>query len=1005
MGVVQSRLLLDQEPPSSLHDRVAEEFDVIRPFPVDSSGRLSRSFLIQLDGVKSVVKAIWVSTETKEGRDEQWLQDQVKTLQQLKQASIPCVATFSQWRLLPSTTTARVAYAMRPHCYTVLADRLLSRPWLLEVEKLVLTHQLLTALAQLHAAGCVHGSVTTHNIGLSADGTRLLLLDVASTLRDAAFPDNDPSIYHRWCTRCTAAPERFFAPPVAPGFTITPAMDLFSAGCVIAEIFVGGDAAAMEWGDWMSLREAHSTPQFLFKIESSAVRAAVKHMLGQSRWTEARLYLERLPAVPACLLVDSSTAATHPDARLAAAVEAYPVVLRECLGLADTPKQVFFETLLGSRTKHDITKSAAESSPPAADTCIAPTEEDVAFEKVQALLKGLEIKEERKESEARKSHQSDYLAVYLQRILANIRHAQRVSSKLVGLQLIQAVSSYTSDPVRLERIVPVLVSMLSDVDAQVRAVAVTVLTAVVDPVEQFAPSDSKLFPEYIFKRVGILASDPSWLVRTAFSKCLANLANSALKFCNVSHAVRLHEAVASARDSEEPSKSAFAADVADLLEPAPESSSTKTSGTTTPSSLLIPGHYQAELNQLFEFVSRWVVQITTDSSSVWPKRALLSECSRLCIFFGFDHIVTFLLPQLLTFFSVKELRADLFHHLPELCQAIGRAATEEYVLAIVEIGLVDDSDLVVAACLQCLSRLVELGLVISRRWQTYCALLVHPSEAVRDPAIAVFSSLCRSAGSPDTEVYFVPMLCPFLRFQPTVSTVLNTPNGMRRIVKQAWEQKKWNQYVSELVAGERNRSAGTWTSIGVVSESGNGSSDNDKDEIPISSEQQEESCVRLYLKQLARHSVPSRTEQQHGRSLATGIEGSLKLAQSIMFPRQNGRYQKAWLPNWYAQHSNREKDPVQQKLSTETCIRSVSALGSVYGYVKVDWLRDFSHVFLADSRLWELQALDQMMNRSVARGRHNLVLIANRRLLNHFSAGSGMQRQRWNQTSLIRACW
>lgn len=132
----------------------------------------------------------------------------------------------------------------------------------------------------------------------------------------------------------------------------------------------------------------------------------------------------------------------------------------------------------------------------------------------------------------------------------------------------------------------------------------------------------------------------------------------------------------------------------------------------------------------------------------------------------------------------------------------------------------------------------------------------------------------------------------------------------------------------EGVAGQRNRSVGPWTSIGVVGEGGGDADAATKDDIPISSEQQEESRVKSYLRLLAQHSMPAPNQKYDRGHLA--IEGSLKLAQSIMFPRQNGRYKKSWLPAWYSQ----QRDKYGQapgNASTETCIRSVSALGNVYG--------------------------------------------------------------------------
>eukprot|EP01083_Nonionella_stella_P033181 90837_1 len=85
---------------------------------------------------------------------------------------------------------------------------------------------------------------------------------------------------------------------------------------------------------------------------------------------------------------------------------------------------------------------------------------------------------------------SDALIIFVQLVLSTIRHTQRPSSKLVGLQLLGRISKYSTDEVRLQRIVPTIVSILHDTDATVRAMTITVLTSVLALIEHFPPSDA-----------------------------------------------------------------------------------------------------------------------------------------------------------------------------------------------------------------------------------------------------------------------------------------------------------------------------------------------------------------------------------------------------------------------------------------------------------------------------------------------------------------------------------
>jgi phosphoinositide-3-kinase regulatory subunit 4 len=259
------------------------------------------------------------------------------------------------------------------------------------------------------------------------------------------------------------------------------------------------------------------------------------------------------------------------------------------------------------------------------------------------------------------------------------------------------------------------------------------LTSTISIVESFPPSDSKIFPQYIFKRVAHLVTDPSLVVRLAFARCVAVLAETAHRFLDISHAVRLYEAVGggsgggnSTNDGRKgASDNVFGDDVAKLLDASGGEASNPKSLKKMHSSIsdigeagktLISSTYNSELSALHETVSRWVVHITTDLSehSSPAKRALLADMARLCNFFGLDGVMAFILPQVLSFLNDRkdwQLRATLFEHLQSVCQFIGRAATEHFVLPILETALFDQKEVVISRALQCLSELLCAGLL------------------------------------------------------------------------------------------------------------------------------------------------------------------------------------------------------------------------------------------------------------------------------------------------------
>lgn len=579
---------------------------------------------------------------------------------------------------------------------------------------------------------------------------------------------------------------------------LTPAMDIFSAGCVIMETFLNGERA-FDLGELMEYRKRQSSQtlqQKLNKIEFSALRAACKHMLSldPAQRLSAREYLDRLEAselVPqsfvtlAELIQEVTNNKTlAPDARMAKAAAYYGTVIYETMGVDDVPGKAYFQKVLGRKTvaqmglSNDETFGSKEVQPAISNTTTTTTqqqeekkesEQDMLVAETEALLKklealsfdedevmdavttndntttasssgtqsvGLHVTARPKVKRSQMSKSS--LLVYLQLVLSTVRHVQRPATKLVALQLMDRVGKYSTDEARLQRIVPVTVSLLHDQDPLVRASAIQVLTSTISVVETFPPSDSKVFPQYIFKRVAHLVTDPSLVVRLAFARSVALLAETAHRFLDVSHAVRLYEAVGGesntgGKPNEMPTttNTVFGDDVARLLD--------ETSGMThqgNPKSMkkvdssiesiasdiggagktLISSTYNSELGALHETVSRWVVHITTDLSdhSSPAKRALLSDMARLCNFFGLDGVMAFILPQILSFLNDRkdwQLRATLFDHLQAVCQFIGRAATEHFVLPILETALVDSEEVVISRALHCLSELLRMGLL------------------------------------------------------------------------------------------------------------------------------------------------------------------------------------------------------------------------------------------------------------------------------------------------------
>ena len=204
---------------------------------------------------------------------------------------------------------------------------------------------------------------------------------------------------------------------------------------------------------------------------------------------------------------------------------------------------------------------------------------------------------------------------------------------------------------------------------------------------------------------------------------------------------------------------------------------------------LIKSTYDSDLLTLHQTISQWVVHIVTDSSdaSSPPKKALVKNLACLCNFFGHYGVMKFVLPQILTFLNDKsdwQLRAALCQHLPSACAVVGRAATELIVIPCIETALVDEEDSVISCALLCLKSLVEMGLVTRATLlgphclpsseegglgtiEKCAPLILHYCHGIRHSAISFIHGAWKSLGFPDNEVFLLPLLRPFFRYDPS----------------------------------------------------------------------------------------------------------------------------------------------------------------------------------------------------------------------------------------------
>jgi phosphoinositide-3-kinase regulatory subunit 4 len=364
------------------------------------------------------------------------------------------------------------------------------------------------------------------------------------------------------------------------------------------------------------------------------------------------------------------------------------------------------------------------------------------------------------------------LLLPVQIICSSFRHLRCVQSKMVSLMILVRFGLRCTDEVILQRIVPTLIFAINDTVASIRAMSVRALRVLLAAVKQVTTVDSQIFSNYIFPAINNrVLKDPDAIVRVAFAESIGRLAETAKRFLDQTHLAVQSKSINSAVEEGEKGtpgeleeKSADAGNVVEFP-------------------------YDAKLKSLHDQIKGWINELVFDSGGrnvtgkenprndrSWQntcsvvKRVLMVDILRLCIFFGQESTIDVLLQYLLTFLNDQdwELRYAFCAKIPTVCAFVGPTVSTECILPCIENALADVEERVVARAIQCLTTLLQMGLlskfVIVDIVTFVTPLLLHPLAAIRNAALQFCVAATSSLGQLDSLVFIHPKLKPVLRY-------------------------------------------------------------------------------------------------------------------------------------------------------------------------------------------------------------------------------------------------
>ncbi|KAG8768849.1 Serine/threonine-protein kinase [Ceratobasidium sp. 428] len=713
-----------------------------------------------------------------------------------KLMGIPNVHTYQAF-----VESDKAGYVIRQWLASNLYDRVSTRPFLSVIEKKWFAFQLLCGMKDAHSKGVPHGDIKSENV-LVTSYNWIYITDFASS-KPTFLPEDDPSDFALFFDSsgrrtCYIAPERFYAASSEIAAQkaererqsrrdgdVTEAMDVFSMGCVIAELFTEG-TPTFTLSQLYKYRAGEINPEsHLVGLEDSGVKSLVVSMIsldptarptfkaalescqgsvfpesfysflheyvsGVNEITSSSIFTSK-PAPPPNPLEAPSGGATPTIPPPVGPTPTPSTVGAAPQSVGQNPGATTYESMLPNESDARIDRLWNDFAMLEPYLLVLPDEEesgkrpDNAAGRTRALpfqdILPVELSIPKRTSKLqgdllpnqRAASEDGPALIVLSLVCANIRNCTIPSSKLRTLDLLLALAVYLTDEAKLDRLVPYVVDLLHDEAAVVRAASVRTLTQVLMLVAVITPSNASIFPEYIFPNVRHLATDPDESVRCMFAQCIAPLAEAATKYLELSQALKAHGTFK-------------LSDVQDTDE------------------MVFEMSHEASLQDLHSAVQDILVTALVDPSST-VKRAVLHNISSLCGFFGRQKTNDILLSHMITYLNGRDwlLRYAFFESIVGVATRVGARSLEEYILPLMIQALSDVEETVVYKVLSSLTSLSELGLFQKMRtWELLSAtvpFLYHPSIWVRQGAIAFIASSTKLL--PPTDVWCI--LYPGLR--------------------------------------------------------------------------------------------------------------------------------------------------------------------------------------------------------------------------------------------------
>ncbi|KAH7136493.1 hypothetical protein EDB81DRAFT_802334 [Dactylonectria macrodidyma] len=653
-------------------------------------------------------------------------------------------------------------FLVRQYLYSSLYDRLSTRPFLEDIEKKWLAFQLLCSLRDCHARDVYHGDIKAQNV-LVTSWNWLYLSDFSSAYKPIMLPDDNPGDYSYFFDTssrrtCYIAPERFYAageaPPQKPKMTW--AMDIFSAGCVIAQMFLESEIFSL--AQLYKYRRGEYDPVIthLSVISDKDVRDMISHMiqLDPEKRYSAEQYLEfwKGKVFPNYfynflhqymeLITDPSSGNSPMSGAMKNLGEADDRIDRV---FYDFDKISYFLGYQPEKRTSDALQTSSRLGLSHFPVRLNIPNHD------HSVSSDLEPPED------------DGTLIFLTLIVSSMRNTARASSRIRACDVLLAFSERLTDEAKLDRVLPYLMTLLRPEETDLVIIAaIRTITQLLQLVQMVTPINSHVLVEYVLPRMevalGSRSKIPSPLVKATYASCLGSLATTAQRFLEMASSLRADGSMPISDPEVEPGADAEAN---------------------------FESVFDNAGRQLFEVLESHTKQLIEDSD-ISVRRAFLASVPELCMFFQ-EHSNDVLLTHLNTYLNDRDwtLKCAFLDTIVGIATFVGSTSLEEFMLPLMIQALTDPEEFVVQSALHSLAQLAGLGLLSRPKVWELADLIsrftMHPNAWIREAATEFLSMSARFLSVADVRCYLVPMVKPYLKVEILLDfSELNLLDALKR---------------------------------------------------------------------------------------------------------------------------------------------------------------------------------------------------------------------------------